>query len=280
VRASPAMRRVLALLATALALHAVEAAPPKFDLVLANGKVVDGTGAPWFRADVGVRGDRIAAIGDLSAAKARRRIDVTGRVVAPGFIDMLGNSSVAVLIDNRVESKIRQGITTEITGEGHNFAGPLDDAMIADVKLFLDRFHLQIDWRDLRGYARRLERQKSAMNIATFVSTTNLRLLVLGPNDVKPGPEQLRKMESLLVRAMDQGALGLSSALIYSPASYADRDELTALARVAARHGGLYASHIRGEGHELWRRTSAERPRRLCFTSWRSVKGRRTSFAT
>ena len=244
------MKRVLSVLLAAFALSSPAAGRVEFDLVLANGKVVDGTGAPWFRADVGIRGDRIAAIGDLSAAKARRRIDLGGRVVAPGFIDMLGSSEGALLVDNRVESKIRQGITTEIVGEGRSLA-PLNDAIVSDFKLFHERFKVTFDWRDLDGYARRFAIQRSTINIATFVSATNVRRLVLGSENVKPTREQLRKMESLVDRAMAQGAIGLSSALIYPPATYADREELTALARVAARHGGLYASHIRSEGHEL-----------------------------
>ncbi|HYX90359.1 MAG TPA: D-aminoacylase [Myxococcaceae bacterium] len=245
------MKRVTVLLLSALTLSSAAAAPFEYDLVLANGRVADGTGAPWFRADVGIRGDRIAALGNLSAAKARRRIDVGGRMVAPGFIDMLGGSGLAVLVDNRLESKVRQGITTEITGEGRELA-PLDDALIEEIKLYVDRFGLKIDWRDLDGYVRRFENAKSTINIAAFASATNLRLMVLGSNDVKPGPEQLRKMESLLERAMAQGALGLSSALIYPPATYADREELTALARVAARHGGVYATHLRSEAHDLF----------------------------
>ncbi|HZA51143.1 MAG TPA: hypothetical protein VE549_10400, partial [Myxococcaceae bacterium] len=244
------MKRLVTVLIATLAFSAAAAERVDFDLVLANGRVVDGTGAPWFRADVGIRGDRIAAIGNLSAAKTRRRIDVAGRVAAPGFIDMLGQSAWDVLIDNRVESKIRQGITTEITGEGHTVA-PIDEAMIADSKPFLDRFRLTVDWRDIDGYARRLEKHRSAINVAIFASATNVRRLVLGTQDVKPSPAQLRKMESLVERAMAQGALGLSSALIYPPATYSDREELTALARVAARRGGLYASHIRSEGHDL-----------------------------
>jgi N-acyl-D-amino-acid deacylase len=245
------MKQVIVLLVSVLALSPAAAVPFEFDLVLANGKVVDGTGAPWFRADVGIRGDRIATLGDLSMAKARRRIDVRGRIVAPGFIDMLGGSALAVLIDNRLESKVRQGITTEITGEGRELA-PLDGALVAEINLHTDRFGLKIDWRDLDGYGRRFEKGKSAINLAAFVSATNLRLLALGADDAKPGPEQLRKMEALLEHALAQGALGLSSALIYPPATYADREELTALARVAARHGGLYATHIRSEAHDLF----------------------------
>ncbi len=221
-----------------------------YDLVLANGRIVDGTGAPWFRGDVGIRGDRIAAVGVLSAAKAARRIDVQGRMVAPGFIDLLGQSELYLMIDNRVESKIRQGITTEITGEGGS-AAPLNDEMLAELKPFLDRYKLRADWTDLAGYFRRVRETGSTINLGTFVGAASIRGLVLGLGDVQPGPEQLAAMERATARAMEQGALGVSSALIYPPGSYARTPELIALARVAARYGGVYASHIRGEADRV-----------------------------
>ncbi len=217
-----------------------------FDLVLANGRVVDGSGAPWFRADVGIRSDKIAAVGDLSRSKAARRIDVGNRMVAPGFIDLLGQSELYVLVDSRVESKIRQGITTEITGEGESVA-PISTAALSQMKPFLDRFHLKIDWTDLKGYARRFGASRSTINLGTFVGAAQVRIAVLGLQDVQPSAEQLAQMESLVETAMKQGARGLSSALIYPPGSYAKTTELIALAKVAARYGGVYASHIRGE---------------------------------
>jgi N-acyl-D-amino-acid deacylase len=221
-----------------------------FDIIVANGRVVDGTGAPWFRADVGIVGDRIAAIADLSTASAVRRIDVRGEMVAPGFIDMLGQSELNLLIDNRVESKIRQGITTEITGEGNSVA-PTNDVVDAEAKPFLDRFRLRIDWRDLAGYRRRFDRDKSAINLGTYVGAASVRAVVLGLGDVKATAQQLAEMERVTATAMKQGALGLSSALIYPPGSYATTEELIALAKVAARYGGIYATHMRDEGdHE------------------------------
>ena len=222
----------------------------EYDLVLANGRVVDGTGAPWFRGDVGIRGDRIAAVGDLSVANATRRIDVHGRMVAPGFIDLLGQSELNLLIDNRVESKIRQGITTEITGEGGS-AAPLNDEMLAELKPFLDRYKLRADWTDLAGYFRRLSDIGSTINLGTFVGAASIRALVLGLGDVQPNPEQLAAMERATARAMEQGALGVSSALIYPPGSYARTPELIALARVASRYGGVYATHMRDEADRV-----------------------------
>jgi len=220
-----------------------------YDLVIAGGRVVDGTGAPWFRADVGIRGNRIATIGDLSQARAARRIDAKGRLVAPGFIDMLGQSEHTLLVDPSAESKVRQGITTEITGEGTS-AAPVDEATLRDMKPWLDKYGLTIDWTDFRGYFARLAAAKPAINLASFVGAAQVRRLVLGDDDVQPTPEQLARMEGLVEQAMEHGALGLSTSLIYPPGSYAKTDELIALARVAARHGGIYATHMRDEANE------------------------------
>jgi N-acyl-D-amino-acid deacylase len=236
----------LVVLAAALGLPPGSSLGADFDLVVANGRVVDGTGAPWYRADVGIRGDKIAAVGDLSSSSADRRIDAGGRIVAPGFIDMLGQSELNVLVDGRVESKIRQGITTEVTGEGVSVA-PMNDVWIAEAKPWLDKYHLSIDWTDLEGYWKRFSERGSAINLATFVGAAQVRGLVLGLGDVQPTAEQLARMEAEVETAMRQGALGVSSALIYPPGSYARTPELVALARAAGRHGGIYATHIRGE---------------------------------
>ena len=217
------------------------------DLVISSARVVDGTGAPWFRADVGVQADRIVAVGDLSRAEARRRIDGRGRMIAPGFIDLLGQSETFLLVDDRVESKIRQGITTEITGEGESVA-PVTPAILAEWKPFTDRYHLKVDWTDLAGYFRRY---RATINLGTFVGAASLREAVLGYEDVQPTPQQLQQMEALCARAMEQGALGVSTSLIYPPGSYARTPELIALAKVAARAGGIYATHVRGEADTL-----------------------------
>ena len=217
------------------------------DLVLSGGRVVDGTGAPWFRADVGIRGDRISVVGDLSRAQARRRIELRDRIVAPGFIDMLGQSERFLLVDDRVESKIRQGITTEITGEGESIA-PTTPRLLEEVRPFDQRYGIKPDWRDLAGYAKRY---RATINLGTFVGAATVRAMVVGFGDVQPTAAQLQQMQKLVAETMDQGALGISSALIYPPGSYARTPELIALAKVAARYGGAYASHVRGEAETV-----------------------------
>jgi len=241
--------RALAIAGLLWALGAHPAAKPGLDLVIANGRIVDGSGSPWFRADLGIRGDRIVAIGKLSGTAASRRIDVQNRMVAPGFIDLLGQSQLFLLIDNRAESKIRQGITTEITGEGTSVA-PVSEPALSQMKSFLERFRLRVDWKDLSGYARRFAANRSAINIGTFVGAAQVRIAVLGLGDVQPSAVQLSEMEKLVETAMRQGAYGVSSALIYPPGSYAKTPELIALAKVATKYGGVYASHIRGEADD------------------------------
>ena len=221
-----------------------------YDLILKGGWVVDGTGNPRYQGDVAIRGDRITAVGYLGSATARDTIDVRGLVVAPGFIDMLGQSEGNVLIDNRVLSKVTQGITTEVTGEGESPA-PLTDRLVALDSAYLKRYRLDVDWRDLDGYFRRLERTPPTINIATFVGATQVRRAVIGDADRKATPEELSRMEALVDSAMRQGALGISTSLIYAPAIYAPTDELIALARVARRYGGIYATHMRNEGAEI-----------------------------
>jgi len=218
-----------------------------YDLIIRNGHIIDGTGNPWYAADVAVSGDRLAAIGDLREAHAKREIDAKGRIVAPGFIDMLGQSEVSLLLDNRSLSKLSQGITTEITGEGGSIA-PQNEKTIAPQKPFLDHYKLTIDWTTLDGYFRRLEKQGTPLNIGTYVGSAQVREAVIGDDDRAPAPAELGQMKVLVEQAMKDGALGLSSALIYPPNIYAKTDELIALAQVASKYGGLYATHMRSEG--------------------------------
>jgi N-acyl-D-amino-acid deacylase len=220
----------------------------QYDILIRNGSVVDGTGNPWVYADIGITGDRISFLGRAPAtAKAKRLIDVKGLVVAPGFIDMLEQSEWNLLIDKQAVSKLTQGITTGITGEGGSIA-PQNDATLADRRDFLEHYHLTVDWNDLDGYFRRLEKQGSGINLGTYVGATQVRRYVMGAVDRAPTAEELARMQQLVEQAMQQGAMGVSTSLIYAPAAYAKTDELIALAKAASKYGGVYASHIRNEG--------------------------------
>ncbi|MGD2136427.1 MAG: D-aminoacylase [Gemmatimonadales bacterium] len=217
----------------------------RYDVLIENGWIVDGSGNPRYLGDVAVRDGRIVAVGQLDG-DADRTIDATGLVIAPGFIDMLGWSDVKVLADGRAASKITQGITTEVTGEGSSVA-PHTDATIAEGADYYASLGVTVDWRDLDGYFARLERSGSAINIASFVGATQVRRVVLGSEDRAPTAAELDRMVALVDSAMRRGALGVSTSLEYAPASYATTDELIALARAARRHGGIYATHLRDE---------------------------------
>jgi N-acyl-D-amino-acid deacylase len=225
-----------------------EAAP--FDVVIANGHVIDGTGSPWYAADVGIRAGRIAAIGKLAGAPTRRRIDAAGDVVAPGFIDMLGQSEFTILVDPRLPSKIYQGITTEITGEGNSVA-PLTGQALVEAGPTLEHYGLNADWQTLGEYFARLERQGIGINLASYVGATTVREIVIGTENRAPTAAELERMQALVREAMEQGAVGVSTALEYAPAPYAGTEELIALAAAAAPYGGIYATHMRSEGDAM-----------------------------
>ncbi|HEX4562687.1 MAG TPA: D-aminoacylase [Gemmatimonadales bacterium] len=217
------------------------------DVLLRGGWIVDGAGNPRYRGDLLIQGDRIEAVGRLQGATAHETLDVAGKIVAPGFIDMLGQSEQNVLIDSRVLSKITQGVTTEVTGEGGSIF-PLTDSLVAQDSDLMKKYHFSEDWRDLEGYFRHLEKSGSTINIATFVGATQLRTVVVGTGDRQVTPAELARMTALVDTAMQQGALGVSTALEYAPAFYASTEELITLAREAHRYGGIYATHMRNEG--------------------------------
>jgi N-acyl-D-amino-acid deacylase len=234
----------------ALALIGPSGAAPIDDFVLEGGRVVDGTGAPWFTADVAVRDGRVAAIGKLSGREAGRRIDARGLVVAPGFIDLLGQSEYNVLVDGRAASKITQGITTEVTGEGVSIA-PLNQRLIDEERDTYKKYGVTPDWKTLEGYFRALEKRGTAINMATFVGSGGLRSYVVGAEKRPVTPSELASMKALLDQAMREGALGVSSSLQYIPNIYSTTEELTALAEVAARYGGAYFTHQRSESSRI-----------------------------
>jgi N-acyl-D-aspartate/D-glutamate deacylase len=221
-----------------------------FDVLLRGGRIVDGAGNPWFLGDVAIRGDRIAAIGRLEGATAKKTLDVTGLVVAPGFIDMLGQSEYTVLVDPRVPGKTTQGITTELTGEGGS-VGPMTPYSAKQLIPGLADLQIAVDWTDHASYFRVVEKKGTAINFAHLVGAAQVREAVLQGANRLPAPDELEKMKALVARAMEQGAFGLSSSLIYPPGTFADTRELAELAKVAARHGGLYATHIRNEAERL-----------------------------
>jgi dihydroorotase/N-acyl-D-amino-acid deacylase len=221
-----------------------------FDTVVTNGHIIDGTGSPWYSGDVGIRAGRISAIGNLSAASRKQTIDAMGKVVAPGFIDMLGQSEVTILVDPRLPSKIYQGITTEITGEG-NSAAPLNDAILRADHPGYEHYHLTPEWRTFRQYFARLESQGIGINLASYVGATQVRRMVLGDDDKQPTPAELEQMKELVRQAMRDGVVGVSTALEYAPAPYAKTEELIALAQEASKSGGIYATHMRDESNSV-----------------------------
>jgi N-acyl-D-aspartate/D-glutamate deacylase len=231
---------------TALCLPAfgAQAAPvPSYDIVIRNGHVIDGTGSPWYSADVAIKDGRIAAIGRLGGVTARRVIDAHGMVVAPGFIDMLDQSGHTLLVDGHAPSKIFQGVTTLITGEGQSVA-PLNDKILDE-----EDAHHKPAWRTLAGYFKRLQSQGIAVNLGTYVGAATAREMVIGYGDRKATPGNLRQMQAIVARAMREGAFGVSTALQYPPATFSTTPELIALAKTAAQYGGIYATHMRSEGN-------------------------------
>jgi dihydroorotase/N-acyl-D-amino-acid deacylase len=239
--AASAMLAVVALLLAGCATTKT----PMLDLKISNGRIVDGTGAPWFRGDVGVRGDTIVAVGDLSKMHAAKTIDAQGRVVSPGFIDLLGQSQTAVFVDPHVEAKVRQGVTTEVTGEGNSPGpvrpGPHDAPRPGAVPRF----------PRLRDYFHYVEQHGTAINFGLFVGASNPREMVIGEVNRPPTPDELKQMQEIVDLAMRDGALGLSTSLIYLPAMYSTTDEIIAMARVAAKYGGVYFTHMRDEGDHI-----------------------------
>src|ERR1700758_5032319 len=241
---------LLVLFLTCLISSAGPESSESFDLIISNGHIIDGTGSPWYSGDIGIRDGKIEAIGNLSQAQEKGTIDAHGMVVAPGFIDMLGQSEDTILVDPRLPSKIYQGITTEVTGEGGS-AAPLNDTIIAADKTKYAHLKITPDWRTFRQYFARLEKQGIGINVADYVGATQVRRMVLGDADAQPTPAQLEQMRSLVRDAMHGGAIGVSTSLQYAPAPYAKTDEIIALASEASKFGGVYATHMRSEGDAI-----------------------------
>jgi dihydroorotase/N-acyl-D-amino-acid deacylase len=226
------------------------ATPQPFDILIRNGHIIDGTGSPWYAGDIAILNGRIARIGSLKNVPANRTIDAHGLTVAPGFIDMLGQSELSILVNPHVPSKIFQGITTEITGEGGSIA-PLNERILAADRAGFAHYNIKPDWLSFAQYFTRLEKQGLGINLASYVGATQVRRMVLGDDNRAPNTVELDQMKALVRQAMQDGAVGVSTALQYAPAPYATTEELIALAREAARFGGIYASHMRSEGDTI-----------------------------
>ena len=222
---------------------------PPYDVLVTGGTVMDGDGTPGRRADVGIRDGRIAAVGDLTAAAAGRRIDASGLVVAPGFIDMHNHSDYTILAEPKSESMIRQGVTTMVLGESRS-AGPVKAGANDDPRSRSDGAN--VDWTTLGGYFQRLERQHMATNIASYVGEEQVWTYVKGYGQSAATSAELDAMKKLVAQAMEEGAMGLSTALLEPPSSLATTDNLVELAKVARQYGGIYASHIRDEGERVF----------------------------
>ena len=220
-----------------------------FDLAIRNGFVIDGTGNPWFRADVGISGGKIEKVGRLNAVKTERVFDARGLVVSPGFIDIHSHSDLALLINPRAESKIRQGVTTEVIGNCGTSPAPVNKETLNFLKdeWGLEAKEVAWNWSTFGEYLDQLEKQGVALNVAPLVGHGTVRMAVMGVDSRPPTVEEFEKMKDLIAQSMEDGAFGMSTGLVYLPGCYADTSELIELCKVVARHGGIYASHIRGE---------------------------------
>ncbi|MCE9531919.1 MAG: D-aminoacylase [Planctomycetes bacterium] len=238
------MLRYLPILTIFLLSNSLFAADPAYDLVIRNGKIVDGTGSPWFIGDLAIKGDKIVSVGRAIVGDAKREIDAKGLVVAPGFIDMHSHSDYLLLEDGKAQSKIRQGVTTDVLGEGDS-AGPYKGAL--GDKRFVVKGET-VKWSTLGGYLDLIDKSGVSINVATYVGIDNIWEGVMGKTHAKPTPEQFNQMKALLDEAMKDGAFGLSTMLMMPPGSLATTDDIVELAKVAAKHKGIYSSHIRTEG--------------------------------
>jgi N-acyl-D-amino-acid deacylase len=228
-----------------------QAQQPPYDFIISGARIIDGTGAAWHYGDIAIRGDRIAAMDDLEKASANHRIDAHGLVVSPGFIDVQGQSEFNILVDGRAASKITQGVTTEITGEGSSIA-PLNDRLVDELRPEAEKYHVDLDWRSLDEYFQHFQRAHPAINLGTFVGAGGLRNYVIGKDNRPATPAELEQMRQLIAQAMRQGAFGISTALQYVPDVFASTDEIVELAKVARSYGGVYFTHQRSESDVIF----------------------------
>lgn len=244
------MNKILMILIIVAGMSPVAFGQEIYDFLIKNGTIYDGTGGKSFRADIAVSGDKIVKIGDLSKAKAKQTVDANGLAVAPGFINMLSWSNESLIVDGRSLGELKQGITTQIMGEGWSM-GPLNDRLKKQTVDEQGDIKYDIKWTTLVEYLQYLEKKGVSQNVASFIGATTVRQYVIGEEDKPPTPEQMEKMRELVRDEMEHGALGIGSSLIYAPAFYAKTDELIELCKVAAKYRGKYISHMRSEGNRL-----------------------------
>lgn len=246
------LRRILVpALAVIVGCIAAACTPPaSYDVILRNGTIYDGSGEPPFVGDVAIAGDKITALGDIGKASAAVEIDVAGLAVAPGFVNMMSWANESLIHDGRSQSDIRQGITLEVMGEGESM-GPLNDSMKQELTQLQSDIRYDVEWTTLAGYLEFLEQRGVSPNVASFIGAGTPRRYVIGHEDRAATPDEIDRMRDLVRQAMEDGALGIASSLIYPPGSFADTDELIALAEVAAEYDGMYISHLRDEGANM-----------------------------
>lgn len=246
----PAVGRIQAGFLVLVSVFGAACSRPQYDLILRNGQIVDGSGGALAKGDLAINGDKIAALGDLGAARGRTELDVDGMAVAPGFVNMMCWGNESLIHDGRSQSDIRQGVTLEVMGEGTSM-GPLTEDMKAEMIRQQGDLKYDIEWTTLGEYLSYLEKRGVSPNVASFIGAATPRIAVIGRNDRAPTPEELKKMQSLVRQAMEEGAVGVASSLIYPPGSFARTEELIALAQAAAAYDGLYISHLRNEASQL-----------------------------
>src|SRR5687767_13765294 len=245
------MKIVFTLPFACLLLIACNQEAEKYDTIIRNGTIYDGNGAEPFKGDIGIKGDTIAFIGDLSKASAKNEIDANGNAVAPGFINMLSWANESLIEDGRSQSDIRQGVTLEVMGEGWSF-GPYNKQMKIEAKQGQADIKYNIEWNTLGEYLNYLEKKGVSCNIASFVGATTIRTYIIGEDNRDPNSAEMDSMKLLVRQAMEEGALGVGSSLIYPPAFFAKTDELIALCTEAGKYGGTYISHMRSEGNKFY----------------------------
>jgi len=221
-----------------------------FDIIIKNGKIIDGSGNPYYYADVGIKGNKIIKIGKLDKAQAKRIIDAKGLIVCPGFIDIMGQSSFALLIDGKAKSKVHQGVTTEIFGEGISVA-PITPSLRKQLLLWYGELPFEVKWNNFTEYFDQLQKQGISLNVGSYVGAASVRMCVLGFDSRLPSAQEFEKMKHLTAQAMEEGALAISSALIYPPGSFATTEQLIELCKVASSYGGIYITHMRSEAAGL-----------------------------